>query len=303
MRVALSIDMEGVSQITDVREICAAFEEYWDSGRGKLHADVVAAAEGLLAGGADEVVLLDNHASGNPVNLDGLPLPEGARLVSWHPVELRERDVDAQLQVGYHARGGINGFLSHTYCPGMRLRVGDELISESHGRAWGAGVPLAGIIGSDRHATSLGSLGDTPFLVVQETLSRARAQPLFEPEHGYAEIRAFARDALRDLPQPPEPPGTLLEASLENGRAVVSMMEEAGWRRTSDLEFEIELADWSQSRGPLNVAMGAAFVEFGRAWSNELTSKEAIASHDPEMAELRRGLLDWADATEPDWYD
>jgi hypothetical protein len=82
------------------------------------------------------------------------------------------------------------------------------------------------------------------------------------------------------------------------------MMEEAGWLRTSDLEFEVELADWRQSRAPLNAAMGAAFVQFGRAWPDAITSKEAISAHDPEqIADLRRALLDWAASTEPEWYD
>jgi len=304
MRVALSIDMEGVSQLTDVREISAIFDEYWDTGRMKLHADVVAAAEGLLAGGADEVVLLDNHGSGNPVNLDGLPLPDGARLVPWHPVELREREVDAQLQVGYHARGGIDGFLSHTYCPGLRLRAGGELISESHGRAWGAGIPLLGIIGNDAQASTLGSLADTPYLVVQDTTSRARAVPRYEPEGGYEQIRNFAREVARDRPPAPEPPVGLVEASLENGPEVGGIMEEAGWRRTGDHEFAMELSDWRDSREPINAGMAAAFVEFGRAWSNELTSKDAIATHDPaQVDQLRQVMFDWAAASEPEWYD
>jgi D-amino peptidase len=303
LRVALSIDMEGVSQLTDVREISAVFDEYWDTGRHKLHADVVAAAEGLLAGGADEVILLDNHGSGNPVNLGGLPLPDGARLESWHPVELRERGVDAQLQVGYHARGGIDGFLSHTYCPRVRLRVAGEGISESHGRAWGAGIPLLGIIGNDRHASTLGSLGGTPYLVVQNTESRARGVPRFEPEKGYEQIRAFARDVLQNLPPAPEPPGEVLEASLENRPAVATIMEEAGWRRSGDREFEIELRDWRESRDPLNAAMAAAFAGFGRVWSEDLTSKEAIAAHDPEqIRQLRQDIVNWANASEPEWW-
>jgi hypothetical protein len=39
------------------------------------------------------------------------------------------------FQVGYHARGGVDGFHSHTYGLDLRLRYGDELVSESHGRA------------------------------------------------------------------------------------------------------------------------------------------------------------------------
>src|SRR5947209_1163349 len=65
MRIVLSADMEGVSQITDPREVNAAFTEYWETGRDRYNSEVAAAARGLLAGGATEVVVLDNHASGN----------------------------------------------------------------------------------------------------------------------------------------------------------------------------------------------------------------------------------------------
>ena len=50
------------------------------------------------------------------------------------------------FQVGYHARGGVDGFLSHTYVPGLRLRLDDELISESHCRAWTVSGSACGIL-------------------------------------------------------------------------------------------------------------------------------------------------------------
>ena len=81
-----------------------------------------AACEGLLAGGASELVVLDNHG-GNTVNVSPASLPHGARLETWNVYDLREHGVDAMFQVGYHARGGVDGFLSHTYLPGLRLRV------------------------------------------------------------------------------------------------------------------------------------------------------------------------------------
>ena len=65
MRVVLSVDMEGVSQLVAPNEIIACCEEYWATGKPRLEDDVAAACRGLLAGGADEVVVLDNHASGN----------------------------------------------------------------------------------------------------------------------------------------------------------------------------------------------------------------------------------------------
>src|SRR3954453_18430178 len=105
MRVVLSTDMEGVSGLSHAREIVAACPEYWETGRPAYEAEVAAACEGLLAGGATEVIVLDNHASGNPANVGADALPAGARLETWNVWDLPERGIDAMFQVGYHARG------------------------------------------------------------------------------------------------------------------------------------------------------------------------------------------------------
>lgn len=155
-----------------VREIFGCMPEYWETGKPRLEADVRATCEGLVAGGASELVVLDNHG-GNTVNVAATPLPAGARLETWNVYELPEHGVDAMFQVGYHPRGGVDGFLSHV--PGLRLRVDGELMSESHGRAWAAEVPLLGIVGNDLHQRMLGSLEGTPYLVVQESVRKCRA--------------------------------------------------------------------------------------------------------------------------------
>jgi len=69
--------MEAVAHISDVREVLACRPEYWEIGRRRLTEDVVAAAAGLLDGGASEVILLDNHGSGNPWNVLLGELPAG----------------------------------------------------------------------------------------------------------------------------------------------------------------------------------------------------------------------------------
>ena len=171
MLVAVSVDMEGASQLRSVRETFGCFPEYWETGKPALEADVAAVCEGLLAGGATELVVLDNHG-GNTINVSQESLPPSARLEGWHVYDLGDHGVDAMFQVGYHARGGVDGFLSHTYMPGLRLRVGGEPISESHSRKWGAGIPLLGIVGNDLHEQTLGSLEGTPYLVVQESRGR-----------------------------------------------------------------------------------------------------------------------------------
>jgi D-amino peptidase len=306
MRVALSVDMEGISQLTEMRECAACSVAYWETGKPRLNADVASAAAGLLAGGASEVVVLDNHGSGNPANVDADALPAGARLETWNVFDLGEHGVEAMLQVGYHARGGVEGFISHTYVPGLRLRVGDELISESHGRIWAAGVPLLGIVGNDLHDQTLGSLAGTPFLVVQESHGRGAATPTFaDPEEGAAAIRAFAEQAVRDAdaaPSPTPPAGVTLTASLPNAADVVESMEARGWTRSGELEFSVELAEWSDAREPLAAAMAAGFAPYASLWAT-ITSPEELAAGDAErLGELERVLVEWAEEPQPEWH-
>ena len=207
VRIVLSVDMEGISQIGTPRETLACRAEYWATGKPRMEAETAAAAEGLLAAGATEVIVLDNHGSGNPENVSPQCLPAGARLETWNVFDLPAHDVDGMLQVGYHARGGVDGFISHTYVPGLRLRVDGELISESHGRAWAAGVPMLGIVGNDSHRDTLGSLSDVPFLVVQRSRGRGAMEPVFaDAEEGLSAVRDFAAERLRGIGDA-EPPG------------------------------------------------------------------------------------------------
>lgn len=117
MKVVLSVDMEGISQLGDPREIFSARPEYWATGKPRMEADTVAAIDGLLSAGATDVVVLDNHGSGNPQNVSPGCLPEGARLETWNLFDVPEQGCDAMLQIGYHARGGVEGFISQPTSP------------------------------------------------------------------------------------------------------------------------------------------------------------------------------------------
>jgi D-amino peptidase len=276
MRVVLSADMEGIAGMRSTREVLACCAEYWDSGRTAYTADVAAAAQGLLDAGATEVIVLDNHASGNPHNLLADQLPHGVREESWNVFDLPAQGIDAMLQVGYHPRGGVAGFVPHTYTPGLRLRVGEEEISESHGRAWAAQVPLLGITGNAAHRASLGSLSDTPFLVVQQGEDPHTATPVLdEPAEA---IREFAREALRriaDAPRPEPPAAVTFEATIRGERL-----------------FAIELAEWADAREPLASAMGTAMQPFmGHLRALDLSSREAFERQDPGACEELTALF------------
>jgi hypothetical protein len=302
MLVVLSSDMEGISRLSRAREIMAACPEYWETGRPYYEEEVSAACEGLLAGGATEVVVLDNHASGNPANIATDALPAGARVETWNVWDLPEHGIDAMLQVGYHARGGVDGFLSHTWGLDLRLRYGDELISESHGRAWAARTRLIGITGNDLHEQTLGSLSGTPYLVVQRSAGHAAAEPVAGPDA----VREFARicaENADDLP-PVEVPGAgRLAASMPHGASVEATMRDGGFDRTGEVEYEIALDSWGDAREPVATAMLAAFAPVLDAWSNELTSPELADAYDAVKRESLAVAIDaWAKASGPEWF-
>jgi D-amino peptidase len=306
MLVAVSVDMEGASQLSNVREIYGCMPEYWQTGKPGLEADVAAAGEGLIAGGASELVVLDNHG-GNTVNVSPESLPQGARLETWNVYDLPGHGVAAMFQVGYHARGGVDGFLSHTYVPGLRLRVGGEPISESHVRAWAAEVPLLGIVGNDLHQQTLGSLEQTPYLVVQESLGREAMRPVFaDPRDGLDAIRSFAQACARDATSTPVmagPAGVTFEATMPNGRDVVEEMAGGGWARVGEVEFAVELEAWPDSRAPLAVAMNAALAPFMPYWLGGFADADAAAAADQERVAQLATIFDaWAAESQAEWY-
>lgn len=291
MRVVVSVDMEAVGQIVDVREVLACRREYWMTGRSKLTAEVVAAASGLLDGGASEVVVLDNHGSGNPWNVIVDDLPARVRAESWNVYDLSDRDVDGMLQVGYHPRAGVAGFVPHSYVPGLRLRVNGEEIGESHGRIWAAETVLLGIVGHAAHERTLGSLAGTPFLAVQGGTDPHLAIARYaDAAEGAEAVREFAREqmhAIGSAPRPFSPAPLLFEATVDavSEDAAVAMSD-AGWERKRDDAFAVELSVWSDARAPLAAAMAAAFEPFaGDMMALELTSEEAFECQPDELLE------------------
>jgi len=304
--IAVSVDMEGASQLRSVREIWGCLPEYWETGKPRLEDDVAAACEGLLAGGASELVVLDNHG-GNTVNVSAEALPDGARLETWRDFDLRDHGVESTFQLGYHARGGVEGFLSHTMVPGLRLGADGELISESHCRIWASGVPLLGITGNDLHQQTLGSLSGTPFLVTQRSLGRSAMSPVWEePEDGRAAIREFAERCARDAPSAPaptEPTAVTFEASMPNGHEVADEMIDGGWTRSGEVEFSAHLRTWREAREPLAVAMNAALAPFLPYWLGSFDSAAEAAAADQARVDHLRVIFDaWAEESAPEWY-
>jgi len=232
-------------------------------------------------------------------------LPDGARSVD---VEMRDLGdhVDAMLQVGAHARGGSPSFLSHTICPGIRLRLDGELLSESHEWAYTAQIPVLGIIGSDALERERGSLANVPFLAVQRTTSHVSAEPAMGSQRETeAAISDFARLVVGEAvgAPTPMPAAEELEASLHNGDDAADAMRQAGWTRTSGSEFRI-VGPWRDLEGPINEATDAAFRPYDFMFDDlDPASAETAIGHPRD----RWGAADaifrtWAREDREDWF-
>jgi D-amino peptidase len=287
--------MEGTSQIADHRECWPAFREYWASGRPKLTSDVVAAARGLLDGGASEVVVMDAHGLGwSNVLLDGLPA--GAAPPDHHTWS---EGFDAMFQVGFHARGGSRGFVSHTMVPGLGVAVDSVPATESHIWAWLMGVPLIGVVGDSVLGEQLGgSLASTPFLAVKHSSSRSHTIPVHQSEAESADaIRSFARSCAAAEPGAPPalPPRFQVEFTLDPELAKYVERRD-GLEPTGPGTFVLDASDWARDAQPaLQDAMGAALQPLLRAYGDlDLPDEISLQEADPRSLDrLQRYFTDW----------
>jgi len=111
-------DMEGVSGIYDSDLQVQPFQSpRWEESRKLLTGEVNAAVEGLLAGGATDVVVWDGHDSSRSLSV--LDIHPKARLLtgrSISPTLELDSSYCAIIFIGQHAMAGADkGILSHSY--------------------------------------------------------------------------------------------------------------------------------------------------------------------------------------------
>ncbi len=117
MRIYLSADLEGICGVVDVEHTRRDGREH-DRARKWMVQEVNAAVEGALRAGAEKIVVNDSH--GTMRNLLPEELHPEAELIIGSPkpmsmLEGLSKDFDGTFFIGYHARSGAFGVLSHTY--------------------------------------------------------------------------------------------------------------------------------------------------------------------------------------------
>ncbi len=210
IQVLVLYDMEGLSGQKDVKTTDYSPTEEYKKGRELLTGDVNAVIEGLFAGGADVVHVVDGHGSGNPepdilieqMDSRAEMINRDASFDSY--IDLAEEGVyDALAVVGMHSKTGGGGFLAHTYTLGMDWILNGRSINEteiviySYGRV---GIPVIFASGDNKLKEQLELYPWIEYVTVKEALSAddAELRPLQEV---HEEMRAGARRAAENRAQ------------------------------------------------------------------------------------------------------
>ncbi len=208
-KILLYYDMEGVSGQNLIKSLNFGNDEYFEA-REWLTDDVNAVIDGLFAGGADGVDVVDAHGSGNPepdILLD--KMDSRAQMIAknepFRPyVDLVEPgSYDAVAVVCMHSKTGGGGFAAHTYTLGMDWILNDLSINESEiiAYAWGrANVPLIFASGDDKLEEQLSWMSWLEYVQVKKAKGAGDAE-LRPFADVHAEMREAARRAVENIPQ------------------------------------------------------------------------------------------------------
>lgn len=206
MKIFISADMEGTAGVVAWDQTNPSDKDY-DAATALMVAEVNAAIEGALEGGADEIVVCDSHNTMR--NLQPEALHPAARLNSgggkpFSMMQGLDETFDGVFYTGYHAMVGDGGVLNHTYWDGVvnGIRLSGRAMGELGVNAAVAGyhgVPVALVTGDaavGAEATAL--LGNVEIAVVKEATSRFSATSV-HPEKAREIIRQAAMRAVKRL--------------------------------------------------------------------------------------------------------
>ena len=216
MRIYISADMEGVTGVTHSQDVIPGRSQY-ERFRRLLTADVNAAIEGASEAGATDFLVNEAHDGMRNILLEDLD-PRAEIIVGQRkPLSMMQgfEDADLVFLVGYHARAGTEGVLSHTFDnPTVVTGVGlnGEPCSEAHMNATLAGLrglPVGLVTGDDLACAEAESLyAGVQTARVKTAVDRYTARCL-SPRAARERIREAARRAAGEgglTPYAPEPP-------------------------------------------------------------------------------------------------
>jgi D-amino peptidase len=264
MKAFVSVDMEGVSGLTDPAEMCAGGRGY-ERGCELMTDDANAAVAGAYAAGATEVAVTDAHGTGRNLRVDLIDRRCTLARGPYKPMRMGEgldSSFDAALFVGYHARAGTpDGVLNHTWMGReiLNVHLNGEVAGEIRLMAAFAGsygVPVALVTGDAAACAEAEELlGDIETVAVKAGSDRYAAR-LVPPARAQEQITEAASRAVKSLgrfePYVVPAPYTLgiewASTAIARSCAVIPGVRLAGPRTT-----EFTTGDYTEIMGLLGV--------------------------------------------------
>jgi D-amino peptidase len=213
--------MERVTGVTHPQDVIPGRSQY-ERFRRFLTADVNAAIEGAARGGATEFLVNEAHDGMRNILLEDLDERADLIVGSRKPLSMMQgfEDADVAYFVGYHARAGAEGILSHTFSSPWvvtDVQLNGEPCSEARMNAALAGlsgIPVGLVTGDDLTCAEARSLyAGVRCAQVKTAIDRYVARCLPQGA-ALARIREGAEGAVRgagDLaPYAPGPPYTFI---------------------------------------------------------------------------------------------
>lgn len=212
MKVFISVDMEGITGLTDPEDVLPDGADY-QRGRVFMTGDANAAVLGAFDAGASEVLVNDSHWIMRNLLLEQLD-PRAKVIKGFHKpmcmIQGLDESFDAAVFVGYHACAGTEGgVLAHTLL-GKEIHnvlLDDEPIGETRLNALMAGhfnVPVAFVAGDTALCNEAKRLlgNDLPNFAVKDGIDMFSATCL-HPEVTKKGIREGVKRALKAKPRKP----------------------------------------------------------------------------------------------------
>lgn len=204
MKVFISLDMEGISGLSEWEDVIPGRRHY-EAGRRLLTQDVNAAIEGALEAGATQIIVNESHGPMNNIILEELHPQVDVIRGFFKPLCMMQgidSSCDAAFFIGYHGKAGTgDAVLNHTLS-GLAIHrlilngkeVGEAGLNAAIAGAFG--VPVVLVTGDSQTAKEVEEDIPGVFTVAVKTGITGLSSQAMHPVRARELIRQQAKEAL-----------------------------------------------------------------------------------------------------------
>ncbi|MDT0159721.1 MULTISPECIES: M55 family metallopeptidase [Bacillus] len=191
MKIYLSVDMEGITGLSDYTHVDSSRHNY-ERSRIIMTDEANFIVSEAFDRGASEVLVNDSHSKMNNLLVERMH-PETQLITGdvkpYSMVQGLNSEFSGAIFAGYHARASMEGVMSHTMIFGVRnMYINDTAVGELGFNAYVAGhfgVPVIMVAGDDRAAREAEELiPNVTTAVVKQTISRSAVKTLTPAKAG-----------------------------------------------------------------------------------------------------------------------